>query len=451
MAEFTLLKDKLVQLSKLSGPIVVSRIGFLLLSLVDTLMVGRYATESLAAISITHAIADTYMLIAAGLLFGILVMGSIAMGKQAPREAGLAAQRGVVCALTLGLACALASVASLPLLVLFGVQAPLAAAISELMVVVALGLPAILIYIAYSFFLEGISRPLPATVVILGGNLINAGLCYAMVYGEFGFTEMGALGSAWCTTFVRVLMALAIIVYVHRVMADRADFGINERFKWAWPDWKMQRQIGYGGGLSFGIEAGAFMLIAIMAGAASPVIAAACAVVVNIRSILFMIPMGIGFATSIQVGMAYGNDDARDINLSTWSGLFLGVSLTAACALLLAVVPGPLLAQYSNDDQLLQVAVPALLVLALALPFDAWQGVMSNALRGREDAMAPTVIHAIAYLLVMTPLGWLLTLHWQRGLNGIVEAILIGNLLAAGLMTLRHYRLNQRARLPDLA
>ncbi|BAQ75376.1 putative Multidrug-efflux transporter [Pseudomonas sp. Os17] len=445
MADSSLLKDKLLQLSRLSGPIVVSRIGFLLLSLVDTMMVGRYATESLAAISITHAIADTYMLIAAGLLLGILVMGSIAIGQQDPRAAGLAAQRGVVQALGLGLLCALASVASLPLLSRFGVQADLAAAIAQLMGVVALGLPAILIYIAYSFFLEGISRPMPATLVILGGNLINGVLCYAMVYGAFGLPEMGALGSAWCTTLVRLLMALAIVLYVHRFMADRADFGINRRFAWGWSQWQMQRRIGYGGGLSFGIEAGAFMLIAVMAGVASPLIAAACAVLVNIRSILFMIPMGVGFATSILVGMAHGNRDLPDIQRSTQAGLWLGVSLSTLCALLLGALPGPLLAQYSHDAQLLAAALSSTLLLALALPFDAWQGVMSNALRGREDALAPTLIHGIAYLLLMVPLGWLLTLHWQRGLNGLVEAMLIGNLVAAALMTQRHYQLNRRA------
>lgn len=445
------LTEKLKQLSRLSLPIVISRIGFLLLSLVDTLLVGRYATEALAAISITHAIADTYMLIAAGLLLGILITSSIAIGKQQPREAGLALQRGVIYALGLGLVCVAVSLASLPLLVTFGVEASLAAAIAALMQVVVLGLPAILLYIAYSFFLEGISRPLPATWIILAGNLVNGVLCYAMVYGKFGFDEMGALGSAWCTTLVRCLMAIAIMVYVHRLFAQRQEYGINSRFAWAWSQWKMQRHIGYGGGLSFGIEAAAFMLIAVMAGVVSPLIAAACAVVVNIRSILFMVPMGIGFATSIQVGMAHGQGDTREINLSTWCGLWFGVALTAFCAVLLAVFPGPLLAQYSNDGQLLQIAIPAMLLLALALPLDAWQGVMSNALRGREDAMVPTLIHAIVYLLVMTPLGWLLTVQWQRGLEGIVEAMLVANLLAALLMTLRHRQLNHGMQQPRLA
>ncbi|NMY72418.1 hypothetical protein, partial [Pseudomonas sp. WS 5414] len=54
------------------------------------------------------------------------------------------------------------------------------------------------------------------------------------------------------------------------------------------------------------------------------------------------------------------------------------------------------------------------------------------------------LIHAIAYLLLMVPLGWLLTLHWQRGLNGLVEAMLIGNLIAAVLMTQRHHQLNHQ-------
>lgn len=438
---------KLLDLGRLSGPIVVSRVGFLLLSLVDTMLVGHYATDALAAISITHAVADTYMLIAAGMLMGILVIASIAIGKAEPLDAGLALRRGVRYAIGLGIGASLLTLASLPLLAVFGVQPDLAAQVSELMLIVVLGLTPMLLYIAYSFFLEGVSKPMPATIVMLGGNVINAGLAYGLIYGAFGLPEMGAVGSAWATTVVRLLLGAAICFYVHRLMPERDRYGVNAPFKWSWAGWEMQRKIGYGGGLSFGIEAGAFMLLAMMAGAVSPVAAAACAVLVNIRSTLFMVPMGVGFATSIQVGMGHGQQDMGEINRSTWAGMLLGVGATAVASIFLGAWPEPILSLYSDDRALLAAAAGVMGLLALAMSLDAWQAVMSNALRGREDALVPTLLQGVAYLLVMVPLCWLLMLQQQRGLAGLVGSLLIGNLVAAVLMTLRHWHLNRRTQL----
>lgn len=209
----------------------------------------------------------------------------------------------------------------------------------------------------------------------------------------------------------------------------------------------MQRQIGYGGGLGFGVEALAFMLLAVMAGSVGPVVAAACAILVNIRSTLFMIPMGIGFATSIQVGMAYGQNDLADIKRSTWMGIVLGVGITTMVSIMMCVWPGQLLSIYSDDGALVVVAAQVMLLLALTLPLDAWQAVMSNALRGREDAMMPTILQSIAYLAVMSPLCWFLMLNQQRGLTGLVESLLVGNIVAAVLMTFRYRELNMRLRL----
>ena len=443
----SLLKRKLLELGKLSGLIVVSRLGFLLMSVVDTVLVGRYATETLAAISITHAIADTYMLIAAGMLMGILVTASIAIGRSAPLEAGLALQRGVRYCLGLGVLASLMAVATLPLLTVFGVEQALARHISELMWIVALGLTPMLVYIAYSFFLEGISKPLPATIVILLGNVVNGVLSYGLIYGEFGLPELGGVGSAWGTTIVRVLLGAGICLYVHYLMPERDTYGVNAPFKWSWSGWEMQRQIGYGGGLGFGVEALAFMLLAVMAGSVGPVVAAACAILVNIRSTLFMIPMGIGFATSIQVGMAYGQNDLADIKRSTWMGIVLGVGITTMVSIMMCVWPGQLLSIYSDDGALVVVAAQVMLLLALTLPLDAWQAVMSNALRGREDAMMPTILQSIAYLAVMSPLCWFLMLNQQRGLTGLVESLLVGNIVAAVLMTFRYRELNMRLRL----
>lgn len=427
---------------KLSGPIVLSRVGFLLFSLVDIAMVGNYSTNALAGLSIAHAIVDTFMLIGAGMLYGVLVNASIAMGEDNPREAGLALQRGVIYSIGLGCIAALGCLGMIPFLHLLGFDEALASAISDVMLILVLGLVPVLIHIAYSFYLEGISKPLPATFVVLGANVINVFLNYGMVYGNFGFAEMGAEGSAWSTTFVRIILALGLIVFVHFMFVDREKFGVNKAFKWAWSSWSMQRQIGYGGGVSFGLEAGAYMVLAMVAGLISPLAAATTAVLINIRSLLFMAPMGIGFATSIHVGMGYGEKNTKEMNLSTWTGTGLGVICMTILSLALFLAPEQILEIYSQDALLLEAAMTVILLVVIALPLDAWQSIMSGALRGREDAIVPTIYLGVAYVLVMIPGAWWLALQSESGIVGLFQAVVAGNLIATLLMIYRHYALN---------
>lgn len=440
----TTIRSKVVDLLKLSGPIVLSRVGFLTLSFVDILMVGHYLTTSLAAISITHAIADTFMLIAAGMLYGVLVKTSMTAGEDSPEEAGHAVKRGVVYGFFLSIGAVMASLAIIPLLGVMGFEAGLAQAIQTLLFIVCIGLPAIVIHINYTFFLEGLARPTPATLFIFAGNILNVFLNYSLVFGKFGFPEMGAEGSAWSTTIVRVFLAVGLAFYVHFLMQGRKKYKLNSQFSWSWGSWKDQRQIGYGCGLSFGLESVAFMLLALIAGLISPVVASATAVLVNIRSLLFMLPMGIGFATSIQVSMANGAKDLKDLNFSTWVGTFLGVGLTALVSISFMFWPQELINLYSDDPELITLCLPVIIYLAIAMPLDAWQGVMCNALRGREDAAMPTLYHAIAFVCVMIPAAWWLGLKQNGGVIGIFEAVVVANFIACILFTHRHFQLNAK-------
>lgn len=434
--------EKSRSIAKLSGPIVLSRVGFLLFSLVDIAMVGNYATGALAGISVAHAIVDTFMLIGAGMLYGILVNSSIAIGEDKPRDAGLALQRGIIYAIGLGIVAALGCLAMIPLLGLMGFSEELAATVGDVIFILVIGLVPVLIHIAYSFYLEGISKPLPATFVVLAANVINVVLNYALVYGKFGFSEMGAEGSAWSTTIVRTILALGLIAFVHFMFVEREKYGVNKLFKWAWSSWRMQRQIGYGGGVSFGLEAGAYMALAMIAGVVSPLAAATTAVLINIRSIMFMIPMGIGFATSIHVGMGFGEKDADEINLSTWTGSAIGMGCMAILSLALLLAPHQILAIYSQDALLVEAALSVILLVCIALPLDAWQSIMSSALRGREDAIVPTIYLGIAFVVVMIPGAWWLALQNGGGIAGLFQAVLVGNLVAAALMVYRHLALN---------
>lgn len=438
------LAARIQALAGLSGPIILSRIGFLLFSVVDLAMVGHYATQSLGALSIAHAIIDTFMLFCAGALYGILVCCSMSIGDNKPEEAGAHLKRGAIYAVGIGVLASLAVWAFSYSLGFFGFDDAFGGEVRRLIVLLIPGLVPVLVHIAYSFFLEGVSNPLPATIVVLLANVLNVFLNYALVFGKFGAPELGAEGSALSTTIIRFTLAIGLIVFVHCMYSKRGRYHVNKAFAWAWSSWSMMRRIGIGGGLSFGLEAGAYMALALMAGMISPLAAATMAVLINIRSLLFMVPMGIAFSTSVQVGMGHGAGDRDEVNQSTWVGVGFAVAVTFALCVLIWLAPREIIGIYTQDEVMISAALTAIPLLALALVLDAVQATMASALRGREDAIMPMVIHAIAFIVVMQPIAWALGIWSGHDAYGFFQAIAVGNLCAAVLLILRHFQLNAR-------
>jgi len=437
MAVLNDIRVKLIDIIKLSGPVIVSRVGLLSMSLVDTLMVGNFSTTGLAALSLAHAISTTLMVIGVGMLIGILVIASTSVGEGKPDQAGIAWQRGTCFAGLLGLLFLALSVPIGPTVQSLGVSPDIAAQTGHLAIILGVSLMPILLFVACTFFLEGIGRVKPGMYAMLAANLLNIVLNYGLVYGEIGLPGLGAEGSAWATLIVRVFLAVGVLIYILFIMAERSKYGVSNWAGWKWSEWKVQRHIGYGGGLSFGIEAGAFMALAIVASQLGPEILAGNAILINIRSLIFMLAMGVGFATSVQVGMAHGRGSGDDIRLSTWVGFGLGMAAMAVSGIVIFFVPQELIGAYTNDPNIVAIAAPMIVFLAIALPLDGGQGVMANALRGWHDAWTPTLCHIIAYLVVMVPLGWFLSIKLGHSIGGLMEAIIIGNLVAVTLLAAR--------------
>ena len=88
------------------------------------------------------------------------------------------------------------------------------------------GMPAILLYVATSFFLEGIGRPVPGMVIIIGANVLNVILNWLLIFGHGGFPALGAEGAAIASSIVRWCMFAAAALYVLRFV-HRRRFGIT--------------------------------------------------------------------------------------------------------------------------------------------------------------------------------------------------------------------------------
>lgn len=443
-ARQNLVRRDLNLLVRLAGPVVMSRLGVMTMGLMDAIVVGRYSAEQLGFHALAWAPTSVVLTMAIGLLTGVQVMTARAVGEGRRHESGAVLRRGLVYGAWIGLA----SMAALALLGPFGLAhlglAPeLASGAAWPVVVFALSLPPYVIACAASFWLEGLSRPAPAMIIMWLANAVNLAFLLVLVPGAFGVPALGAVGAAWATFAARAFLMIGLLVFI-ATMREAPELGVFAKPKRDRHAEAEQRKVGYGAGASNFFEVAAFASLNIVAGWIGVLALATWTVVLNVVAMVFMAPLGLAAATAVLVSRAYG---ARDRAGVVRAGL-IGFAVTAVFGVVVSLVIWPtapwIAAAYTTEPQVIAVAAAALALSCLFLLTDALQVVIAQALRARGDVWLPTFTHLISYIVVMMPLAWWLAIPQGLGVMGLVWAVILASLLSAGLLAWRFWRLSLR-------
>ncbi len=433
----------LADLYRLALPVVVSRAGVMAMTVADTIIVGRYASVELGYLSLGAAVYLPLLLTVMGLLTGTTVAAAQAMGRGEPAESGAAWRRALPMALGFGAVGLALGLFGREALLLTGQSEDVAAGAGRVFFILALGYPAGFLYFATAFFLEGIRRPRPVAWAIVAANLLNIPADLVLVHGLFGLPEMGADGSAWATTGIRWGLAAFLLAYAWW-MPDRARHGVRTRAGWNWRRWRVQRVVGFAAAVAIAVEMGAFTAIHLFAGWLGTVPLAVFTIILNVISVVFMVANGVGIATSVRIGNAWGRGDRGRWIAAGWLGLAVILCLMAAAGALMAVFARPLAAIYTSEAAVLAATAPVM-VLAGLMPFcDGGQTLMLNALRGCADAWVPTALQAFAFIGCMVPLALLFAFHLERGVAGLFEAVIVSTAISLGLLCARFVMLSRR-------
>jgi len=429
---------------RLSWPVIVSRSGIMTMALVDTIMVGHYSTTELAILSIGLMPFMPVFLIMLGMVMGTVVMASRSFGMEDFTQCGTVWRRSMPYAVIMGLLGCIVALFGEELLGAAGQTPTLAVGGGRILFILGLGLPAYLVIITSSLFLEGIKRPKPAMVMVIFANIVNVVLNWMLVYGHLGFSPMGAEGSAIATGVVRWLQALAIVAYI-LMMVDHEKFGVRLSPPGGWRAWSEQRRIGYSSAASIGGESVAFASIGMVAGWLGEVPLAAYSIAHNLISMAFMVSLGVASATVVRVGIARGRGDKADLQLAGWTGLGVNIVFMALIGMVFAALSVQLAGVYTNDGAVVVAAAPLIAFCGIIIIADGGQAVMVNAVRGAGGIWAPALIQNIAFMVVLAPLGWWLAIENGRGAMGLYEAIFIASILSLTLLSARFLRVSRNA------
>lgn len=431
------------EMLRLAPAIVLARSGMILMILVDIVMVGHYDARQLGFMAMGMSLVQPLVVTSLGLIMGTMVLTAHYFGAGDNRECGRVWRRSVIYAAGLGAIATAACMFGETLLTWTGQSPELAREGGRVMAVLGIGVPGHLLFLACSFFLEGIRRPAPGLVVMVIANLVNFGLNSVLIHGIVDGFPDGAIGAALATTVSRWVLALGMIGYV-LCMHDHDAFGVRKPAGGGWHAWRHQRRLGYATGASLAGEASAFTTVQQFAGWLGPLPLASFTVSFYLLVTSFMVAIGLGAATAVRVGNAHGRRDADDMMLAGWVGLAVTTVVTVVMGVLMVGLDAPLVRVFTDDAAVLAATVPLVAWVALTLVTDGGQAVMANALRGRQDVWMPCFLQTFAFFGVMVPLTWYLVFPLGHGVVGIFQGVGLATVVSLALLSARFYWLYRR-------
>jgi MATE family multidrug resistance protein len=166
---------------------------------------------------------------------------------------------------------------------------------------------------------------------------------------------------------------------------------------------------------------------------------------INVFAVFFMMGLGFGVATAVSVGNANGAGDMRQVSRWAWLGLSIQSFIMVVAGIIMFVMAQQLGAFFSTDPAVFNLAAAMIAWVAIALVFDTGQSLLAMALRARGDTWAPTLIHFIAYGVVMIPLAYIMIFPLGRGAMGLADGVILGTFVPFMLVMWRYRQLDQRA------
>ena len=455
--------DELRQLLRLGVPIAFVQLGLTGLNFVDLAMLGHYDAASLPAVALGNTLVWIVSMFCMGALAAADPLLSQAVGahdrEAIPRIFG----RALLLAVALAVPASLLLLPAGQMLALAGQPAHLIPSAANYARWQMLAILPFLWFTTCRSVLSAHARTWPQVATIVGGNLANALLDWALIFGKFGAPEMGAHGAALATVLCRWLMLAGLIACGWRELGPclRAlrDRSVRAAAFALAPVLRLLR-LGAPIGAQFLLEMGVFAAVALLIGRLDeangdggdgPRIAGH-QIALQLASLSFMVPLGLAMAASVRVGWAIGRGDAASAARSVRVALVAGATVMTGFMALFLLLPEPLARVLTDQPRHLAWAVALVPIAGVFQIGDGVQVVAIGCLRGLGDVRSPMLANIVGFWLIGLPLGCVLGLAGDGGPAGLWWGLVVGLFLVAAslLLVLRTRLAEGRKRLrPD--
>ncbi len=423
-------------------PLIGGHLAQYAIGLTDTVMLGWYGVDALAAVTLASSYFFVLFLFGAG--FGWAVMPMVAAAAAEEDETSIRRATRMGLWLSLIYAALLMPMLwwSYPIFIALDQEPEVSQTASEYLKVAGWGLfPALLVMVLKSY-LAALERTQIVLWITVIAAVVNAITNYALIFGNWGAPELGVIGAAVASVATQVVSLVAVVIYAVRELPEHSLF---QRF-WR-PDWEMFARVfrlGLPIGLTTLAEVSLFATSAVMMGWLGQVPLAAHGIALNLASATFMVHLGLSNVATIRAGNAFGRQDRAHLTKGAIAVTGMSLIMSALTIVLFLTCAEPLISLFMEPDdpqrpEILAIGVGLLAMAALFQLVDGAQVIALGLLRGLQDAKIPMVMAALSYWVIGIPASYYFGfIEGMEGI-GVWMGLVLGLACAAVLLMARFW------------
>ena len=435
----------------LAWPLVITQVGYIITGMVDTVFLGKIGAAEQAACILSN---NLYILL---LVFGIGVsyattplvtsanqnMDLLKKASLFKNSIFLNVSVSIICFIVLFLSSGLLKYMHQP-------EDVIKLAVPFFNVLIFSMIP-ISLFFTCKQYCEGLSNTRMALFISIIGNVINIVLNYLLIYGKFGFPELGYIGSAWASFISRVFMGFSFLYLIFKSPVTKEISAVYNRVKINKKELFHLAKIGLNAGLQLTFEVAAFVIAGLMAGTFGKEQIDAHGIALSIAAFTYMFASGISSASSIRVGIYKAQDNWLEIKQAAFSSIKLVMLIMGGFTILFLMINNFLPKVFSSDLQIVNLASKLLIIAALFQLFDGIQVTIVGILRGLEDFKIPTLISLVGYWIIALPLAYWLAFILKLETVGVWIGLLVSLIFAAVVLFWRlNYLINKNLKINNL-
>ena len=428
-------------------PMILTMTLELSISVVDTIMLGHYSALHLAAVGLASSLWLPVGCFLIGVTFGLTPLVTRHLHGRQPKLVNLYMSQAVGLSVVLGLLASLMAVFLLPYFAsLMATEEETRQVTVSYLYIFAPALPMLALMTAYKNLFEAAGRPGFPLFVASFGLVLNILFNYVLIFGKFGFPEMGAKGAA---------LASALSLYLAVSMFFVYDRFINKTPLFTRLVWRYTRKfsillnVGAPAGFAFAFEVGLFSSMTWLISSFGDLALGSGQIVMSYTSFLFTPMMAMSAVTAIVVAKAMSKEGVdgvkKRIRVIVWLGLFY----VSICFIITQVFHNQIPYIYSNNAEVVALAASILLISSCYQFPDMLQTVFTGALRGFRETRSTMIAFAVSLFGLSIPFGYWLSHYspWAEtlSLRGFYIGLGSGLTLLAVILivrfqiVLRHY------------
>ncbi|MDJ0747591.1 MAG: MATE family efflux transporter [Xenococcaceae cyanobacterium MO_167.B27] len=444
------IRTEIKKFLQLAIPLASAQVAQSLTGFFDTIMMGRLGAETLAAGGLASLTFLALLNIAGGVVMGVSPLIAEAYGAGNKTRIEKLARQGfwLVLLLTIPIMFAIAYLDSI-MLQLGQAETTVTLANTYLDIILWGFFPA-LSFAMLRGVVSGLSHARPVMFIVIIGTIFNIIGNYVLGFGKLGFPRLELAGLALASVLALWGMFLALLIYILKHPQLRTYRIIQELHQLKPGILADLVRIGLPIGIFSALEIGLFTIVTYLMGALGTEMLAAHQIVFQTIVVIFMIPLGMSYATTVRVGQWLGQQNLEGIKRAGYLSIAMGFMFAILVTIAMLLFPQAIVSLYLDindpaNTQVITLALPMLTIATVAQIPDVIQKITYGALQGIQDTRTPMLLSIPAFWGIGLTSGYILGFPLGWGGTGLWLGHSLGMAIAAILFLIRfHHQITYR-------